>query len=154
MRPITLTIHLVTKATMLFRFLYAAPAWYGFPLASDLSRIECLFSQAIRMSYLPQDSPSFWQAKLITVDLTQSPVTPRTLCGPSFHLFSPVEMVSVRRPFFFTSPKDTKNFILQILFRSLLPPQFPLTPSYPPLMCFWGVWTDAIFVFCFVTNHY
>lgn len=110
MRPITLTIHLVTKATMLFRFLYAAPAWYGFPLASDLSRIECLFSQAIRMGYLPQDTPSFWQAKLITVDLTQSPVTPRTFCGPSFHLFSPVEMVSVRTPILSHFPQRHKEF--------------------------------------------
>lgn len=53
------TVHTFTKATTLSRLLYATPAWNGYLCATDLARIDRLISRLIRISYLPQDNPSF-----------------------------------------------------------------------------------------------
>jgi len=55
----TLAIHAVTRATVLTRLLYAAPAWWGFSQVQDKDKIERFIAKAVRMGYLPPNNCDF-----------------------------------------------------------------------------------------------
>src|SRR6218665_855828 len=46
-------LHEVTRATVLARLLYAAPAWRGFATAQDCSRIDRFINRTVNLGYLP-----------------------------------------------------------------------------------------------------
>src|SRR6218665_2047031 len=49
----TSSLHEVTRATVLARLLYAAPAWRGFATAQDCSRIDRFINRTVNLGYLP-----------------------------------------------------------------------------------------------------
>src|SRR6218665_256834 len=48
----TSSLHEVTRATVLARLLYAAPAWCGFATAQDCSRIDRFINRTVNLGYL------------------------------------------------------------------------------------------------------
>src|SRR6218665_1005684 len=51
----TSSLHDATRATVLARLLYAAPAWRGFATAQDCSRIDRFANKTVNLGYLPAD---------------------------------------------------------------------------------------------------
>src|SRR6218665_546418 len=49
-------MHGVTKATVVARLLYAAPAWWGFTTVEYRNKLEQFLNRTRRMGYLPGDS--------------------------------------------------------------------------------------------------
>src|SRR6218665_1288379 len=52
------SLHGVTKAKVVARLLYAAPAWSGFTTAEVRNKLEQFLNRTRRMGYLPGDSPA------------------------------------------------------------------------------------------------
>ena len=55
----TSSLHEVTRATVLARLLYAAPAWRGFATVQDCSRIDRFINRTVNLGYLPSDCHTF-----------------------------------------------------------------------------------------------
>src|SRR6218665_2331470 len=53
------SLHEVTRATVLARLLYDAPAWRGFAPAPDCSRIDRFITRTVNLGYLSADCPTF-----------------------------------------------------------------------------------------------
>ena len=122
------SIHMVTKATTLSRLIYAAPAWYGYTLATNCARIEWLLLRLVRMDYLLKDCHNFldlvyiyiWIGSFDSYQVLQSIFPPVLLRRPGLH----------KRYHPFILPlRDSKNFIPCVLYRSLLSHH---TTEWPP----------------------
>src|SRR6218665_1356955 len=53
------SLHEVTRATVLARLLYAAPAWRGFAPTQDCSRIDRFINRTVNLGYLPAHRQTF-----------------------------------------------------------------------------------------------
>ena len=118
----TLAIHEVTRATVLARLLYAAPARWGFSQAQDKDKIERFIAKAVRMGYLPPNNCDFEEL----VRGADKYMLSMVMHNRHHVLRPPFPPVLERRPglrsrhhSFKLSLKDDKNFISRILFRSL-----------------------------------
>jgi len=122
------SLHEVTRATVLARLLYAAPAWHGFATAQDCSRIDRFINRTVNLGYLPVDCQTFNALVNTAEDRLLSSVIHN-----SYHVLRPLfPPILTRRPGLckrahpFTLPlKDDKQCIPHILYRALLPPVQP-----------------------------
>src|SRR6218665_1189674 len=113
----------MARATTLARLLYASPAWWGFGSVSDRTRVERFLQRTIRLGDLPPALPdaAVLVAESETRLLASVVLRPYHVLCP---LFPPV-IIRLRgfrsRPHDFVLPdKDDCNFILRILYRTLL----------------------------------
>jgi len=51
------SLHDVTRATLIARLIYAAPAWWGFISLAERDRIQSVIKKAQRYGYLPRNFP-------------------------------------------------------------------------------------------------
>jgi len=54
------SLHDVTRATLIARLIYAAPAWWGFVSLADRDRIQSVIKKAQRYGYLPRNFPDLF----------------------------------------------------------------------------------------------
>ena len=122
----TRALHMVAGATTVSRLLYAAPAWWGYATADDRVRVEKFLARMRRMGYLPEDSR---EAAVMVGEaedrLLRSVIQCKTHVLRSVFPPSNIRCHDLRpRPHDFQlPPKDDKNFIPRILFRSLMLPR-------------------------------
>src|SRR6218665_2922917 len=117
------SLHGVTKATVVARLLYAAPAWRGFTTAEDRNKLEQFLNRTGRMGYLPGDSPAVSEMVRKAEDKLLSAVT-----SNQFHVLRRPLPPTIERKYslrprkhdFVLPPKDDKNFIPRVLYSSLL----------------------------------
>src|SRR6218665_1843751 len=121
----TSTLHEVTRATVLARLLYPAPAWRGFATAQDCSRIDRFINRTVNLGYLPVDCLTFNALVNTAEDRLLSSVMRN-----SYHVLRPLfPPLLTRRPGLrkrahpLTLPlKNDKQCMPHVLYRALLPP--------------------------------
>jgi len=118
----TTALHDVTSATTLAKFMYAAPAWWGFAQAVDRARIDSFICRTCRIGYLPRETP---EAAVFVSDAEDGLLAAVASC--SAHVLRPIfQPIIARRPGLRPRPhdfslpdKDDKNYISRVLYRSL-----------------------------------
>src|SRR6218665_1127875 len=118
-------LHEVTRATVLARLLYAAPAWRGFATAQDCSRIDRFINRTVNLGYFQAHCQTFNSLVNTAEDRLLSSVIRNSyhVLRPLFPPSSPDVLASaselIRIPL-----KDDKQCIPRVLhvYRALLPP--------------------------------
>ena len=110
----------VTRATIISRLLYAAPAWWGLASAGDRNRLERFFAKMKRLDYLPSSQEPIEalvdtaERRLLGAVISNYSHVLRSLFPPIVH-----RQYNLRpRSHNFKLPeKDDKNFIPRILYK-------------------------------------
>jgi len=112
----------VTRATTVARLLYASPAWWGLTTAADRSKLDRFLLITQRMGFLSESAPNMPEMVYAAEDGLLRAVGQNT----SHVLRSLFPPTITRRPGlrprphdFELPPKDDKNFIPRILYKTL-----------------------------------
>jgi len=120
------SLHDVTRATLIARLIYAAPAWWGFLTLVERDRIQSLIKKAQWYGYLPRN---FLDVSSL-VDALETNLFSSILCNPNHDLrqLMPNEKITGynlrERSHSHTIPLIdnnmlTKNFLYRLLIRDM-----------------------------------
>ena len=120
------SLHDVTRATLIARLIYAAPAWWGFVSLAETDRIQSVIKKAKRYGHLPRNFPDV----SCLVDALETNLFNSIMCNSNhvLHQLMPPEKINSLTcgnvPTTFTIPLIhnnmlRKNFLYRLLFRDM-----------------------------------